>query len=145
MTVRQLSVFIENKSGSLLQVLELLKKAGISLIASNIADTVEYGICRIICSTPQKACKVLKEAGVAVALSDVFAIEMDNRVGRAADVIGILSSEGLSITYLYSFLVAGHGVIIFRTDDNAKTAKAIEKSKLETIGEERLERLATEY
>lgn len=144
MTVRQLSVFIENKSGSLLQVLELLKNAGVSLIASNIADTVEYGICRIICGTPEKACQVLKDAGVAVALSDVFAVEIDNVPGRAADVIAILASEGLSITYLYSFLVAGHGVIIFRTDDNDKAAKAIENSKIETIGEKRLEQLATE-
>ena len=143
MTVRQLSVFIENKSGTLLQVLELLKKAGISLIASNIADTVEYGICRIICSSPEKACAVLKEAGVAVALSEVFAVEIDNEVGRAADVIEVLSAEGLSITYLYSFLVAGHGVIIFRTDDNSRTAKAIENSKIENIDEKRLEQLAT--
>ena len=98
MTISQLSIFIENKSGTLLQVLELLKKAGISLIASNIADTVEYGICRIICSEPARAYAELKKAGIAVALSDVFAIELDNQVGRAADAIAILAKEGISIT-----------------------------------------------
>ena len=65
MTISQLSIFIENKSGTLLQVLNLLKEAGISLIASNIADTVEYGICRIICGEPARAYSVLKEAGIA--------------------------------------------------------------------------------
>lgn len=144
MTVRQLSIFIENKSGALLQVLNLLKDAGISLIASNIADTVEYGICRIICGSPQKAAEVLKAAGVAVAVSDVFAVEMDNQVGRAAGVIEALAAQGLSITYLYSFLVGGHGVIIFRTDDAEKTAQAIASSNIDTIGEEQLEKLATE-
>ena len=55
MTVQQLSVFIENKAGTLLKVLELLKEAKIQLIASTIADTVEYGIYRIICSEPMRA------------------------------------------------------------------------------------------
>ena len=72
MTIQQLSVFIENKSGTLQRVLNLLKEAGIQLIASTIADTVEYGIYRIICSEPKRAYETLKEAGISVALSDVF-------------------------------------------------------------------------
>ncbi|MCR1858941.1 amino acid-binding protein, partial [Phocaeicola vulgatus] len=63
MTIQQLSVFIENKSGTLQKVLNLLKEAGIQLIASTIADTVEYGIYRIICSEPKRAYETLKEAG----------------------------------------------------------------------------------
>ena len=63
MTIHQLSVFVENKSGTLLQVLELLKEAHIQLIASTISDTVEYGIYRIICSEPLRAYEVLKDAG----------------------------------------------------------------------------------
>jgi hypothetical protein len=61
MTIQQLSVFIENKSGTLQKVLNLLKEAGIQLIASTIADTVEYGIYRIICSEPKRAYETLKE------------------------------------------------------------------------------------
>lgn len=89
MTIQQLSVFIENKSGTLQRVLNLLKEAGIQLIASTIADTVEYGIYRIICSEPKRAYETLKEAGISVALSDVFAITLDNQPGRAADAITI--------------------------------------------------------
>ena len=89
MTVHQLSVFIENKSGTLVKVLQLLKQENIQLIASTIADTADYGICRIICSQPEKAYKVLKEAGVAVSLCEVFAIELDDRPGKAADAIEI--------------------------------------------------------
>ena len=65
MTVHQLSVFIENKSGTLLRVLELLKEAKIQLIASTISDTVEYGIYRIICSEPMRAYETLRQAGFA--------------------------------------------------------------------------------
>ena len=73
MTIHQLSVFVENKSGTLLQVLNLLKEANIQLIASTISDTVEYGIYRIICSEPQRALDTLKEAGISASVSDVFA------------------------------------------------------------------------
>ena len=83
MTVQQLSVFIENKAGTLLKVLELLKEAKIQLIASTIADTVEYGIYRIICSEPMRAYNTLKEANISVALSDVFALTLDNQPAEA--------------------------------------------------------------
>ena len=83
MTIPQLSIFIENRSGTLIKVLELMKQSRIQMIACTIADTAEYGIFRIICSEPERACRELKEAGVAVALSDVFAIELDDQPGGA--------------------------------------------------------------
>ena len=78
MTIRQLSIFLENQAGTLQKVLELIKQLRIQIIACTIADTAEYGIFRIICSEPDRACSQLKEAGVAVAISEVFAIEMNN-------------------------------------------------------------------
>ena len=78
MTINQLSIFIENRSGTLIKVLEVLKQSGIQIVASTIADTAEYGIYRLICSEPQRAYEELKKAGIAVAQSDVFAIELDN-------------------------------------------------------------------
>ena len=87
MTVHQLSVFVENKSGTLLKVLELLKEAEIQLIASTISDTVEYGIYRIICSDPERAFQTLSKAGISANVSEVFAITLDNYPGRAADAI----------------------------------------------------------
>lgn len=103
MTIHQLSVFVENKSGTLLQVLELLKEAHIQLIASTISDTVEYGIYRIICSEPLRAYEVLKDAGISANVSEVFAISLDNEPGRAADAIRSFSETGIGISYLYSF------------------------------------------
>ena len=141
MTVHQLSVFIENKSGTLVKVLKLLKQENIQLIASTIADTADYGICRIICSEPERAYTVLKEAGVAVSLCEVFAVELDDRPGKAADAIEIFAGEGISIAYLYSFLLNGKGVLIFRTDNAEKAAEIIAANDLKIIREKDLSKL----
>ena len=138
MTVNQLSVFIENKSGTLVMVLKLLKQEGIQLIATTIADTADYGICRIICSEPPRAYEVLKKAGVAVSLCEVFALELDDVPGRAAAAIELFAREGISIAYLYSFLLAGKGVLIFRTDNAEKARQVILDNKLTFIEEKDL-------
>ncbi len=125
-TVKQISVFVENKSGTLVRVLELFKEARIQLIASTISDTVEYGIYRIICAEPNRALEVLKAAGISANVSEVFAITLDNVPGRAADAVRQISSAGIAISYLYSFMLAGKGILVFRTDNPEKTAQVID-------------------
>lgn len=142
MTVHQLSVFIENKSGTLLRVLELLKEARIQLIASTISDTVEYGIYRIICSEPMRAYETLRQAGISANLSDVFAIMLDNRPGRAADAIRSFSEAGIGISYLYSFLLSGKGILVFRTDNPDLTRQVILEKGLNYIEEQHLIEMA---
>lgn len=138
MTVHQLSVFVENKSGTLLKVLELLKEGGIQLIASTISDTVEYGIYRIICSEPEKAYNILKDAGITANISDVFAITLDNTPGQAANAIQSFTKAGIGISYLYSFLLQGKGILIFRTDNNEAARKVILDKQLNYIKEQDL-------
>lgn len=135
MTIHQLSIFVENQKGTLVRVLDILKEAGIQLIASTISDTQEYGIYRIICSEPARAYIILKEAGINVALTDVFALELDDQPGRAADAIRILSDAGVSIKYLYSFLLNGKGVLIFRADPAEKAQETIILNKMQFIAE----------
>ncbi len=141
MTIQQLSVFIENKSGTLQRVLQTLKEAHIQLIASTIADTVEYGIYRIICSEPMRAYEDLKQAGISVTVSDVFAITLDNQPGRAAEAIDIFSQAGIGISYLYSFLLGGKGILIFRTDNPEKTREVIILNDLKFIADKDLSTL----
>ena len=141
MTVQQLSVFIENKAGTLLKVLELLKEAKIQLIASTIADTVEYGIYRIICSEPMRTYNTLKEANISVALSDVFALTLDNQVGRAADAIKIFSDAKIGITYMYSFLLGDKGILIFRTDNPDRAREVIILNNLSFVADKDLSSL----
>lgn len=141
MTINQLSIFIENKKGTLQQVLDLLKSADIQLIATTIADTVEYGILRIICNDPTHAYQVLKDGGIAVALSDVFAIKLDNKVGRAADIIALFAGEDININYLYSFITGDNGILVFRTDNADKAREIIILNKLDFVTETDLKTL----
>ncbi len=138
MTINQLSFFIENRSGTLIKVLNVLKQAGIQIIASTIADTAEYGIYRLICSEPKRAYEELKKAGVAVAESDVFALELDDEPGRAADAIATFSEAGISIAYMYTFLLRGKGILVFRTDNAELARETILKNNLKFIAEENL-------
>lgn len=119
-------------------MLEILKKANIQIIATALADTLEYGILRIICSQPAEAYRKLKENDVAVALTDVFAIELDNTIGKAADALSIFAKSGISISYLYSFLINGKGILIFRTDNPDKTREVITLNNLSFITEDKL-------
>ncbi len=141
MTINQLSIFLENKAGTLVNLFETLKKANIQMIATSVADTVEYGICRIICTEPSRAYKVLKNADVAVTVSDVFAIELDNKPGSAADAIQIFSRQGISITYMYSFIIGGKGVLIFRTDSEDRAKEVITLNNIKVLSEEDLSSL----
>ena len=137
-TVRQISVFVENKSGTLVRVLELFKEASIQLIASIIPDTVEYGIYRIICAEPDRARAVLKKAELPANASDVFAVSLDNVPGRAADAVRQISQAGIGISYLYSFMLSGKGILVFRTDDALKTEQVIKSQGLSALDEQAL-------
>ena len=133
MTIHQLSIFIENRSGTLIKVLQILKKAGIQIVASTIVDTAEYGIYRLICSEPLRAYEELKNGGVAVALSNVFALELDDEPGRAADAVETFSAAGISIAYMYTFLLRGKGMMVFRTENAEEAEKVIIDNKLRYI------------
>ena len=142
MTIHQLSIFIENRSGTLIKVLNALKEANIQIIASTIADTAEYGIYRIICSEPLRAYEELKKAGITVTLSEVLALKLDNEPGRAADAISTFSKTGISIAYMYSFLLGGKGILVFRTDNPELARDTILQNNLKYITETNLQKLA---
>lgn len=135
MTIKQLSIFIENKGGTLISVLDLLSKGGIQIIASTIADTQDYGIYRIICDKPTQAFLMLKEAGINVQLTDVIALGIDDTPGQAANAIRELSEAGVSILYMYSFLLKGKGVLILRANPAEKAQEVIALKKLAFLTE----------
>ncbi|MBR6893372.1 MAG: amino acid-binding protein [Bacteroidaceae bacterium] len=135
MTIKQLSIFIENKEGTLTKVLELLSKAGIQIIASTIADTKDYGIYRVLCNQPTQAYLILKENGINVQLADVIALSIDDVPGRAAEAVKNLSASGVNILYLYSFLWKGKGVLILRTDNSDKANETIIINKMSFLTE----------
>ncbi len=135
MTIKQLSIFIENKSGTLIRVLDLLSRANIQIIASTIADTQDYGIYRILCSQPSQAFLILKENGINVQLAEVMAITIDDEPGRAASAIKALSDAGVNILYLYSFLWNAKGVLVLRTEETDKAMDVVASNNIQLLGE----------
>ena len=109
--MKQLSIFIENKRGTLLTVLNVLKGAGIQIIASTISDTQDFGIYRIICDDPERAFTVLKEQGITATITDVFAIQLEDKPGEAARVLALFAKADISIAYMYSFLLSGKEIL----------------------------------
>ena len=131
--MKQLSIFIENKQGTLLTVLNVLKSANIQIIASTISDTQDFGIYRIICDDPERAYIVLGEQGVSVTLTEVFAIQLEDKPGEAARVLALFAEADISIAYMYSFLLSGKGILVFRSSDTEKTKQVIADKSLQEI------------
>ena len=129
--MKQLSIFIENKRGTLLTVLNVLKEAGIQIIASTISDTQDFGIYRIICDDPERAFIVLKEQGITATITDVFAIQLEDKPGEAARVLALFAVADISIAYMYSFLLSGKGILVFRSSDTEKTKQIIKEKSLQ--------------
>ena len=138
MTINQLSIFLENRAGTLTKVLDIFKEAHIRIIASSIADTAQYGLLRIICMEPQRAYHELERAGVAVALSDVFAIELDERPGQIAEIVRGLSEAEIGIVYMYSLFIHGKGLLFVRADKAEEARDVILRSSLRCVPEKEL-------
>ncbi|MBR5056806.1 MAG: amino acid-binding protein [Bacteroidales bacterium] len=132
--MKQLSVFLENTAGTITQVLQVLKASNTQLYAISIADTAEYGICRLICEDAEKAFETLREAGFVASLTNVFAVKMDNKPGAAADIVALFASSGVDIAYLYSAIIGGTPFLIFRTGDSLRAVDIISANGL-TVAE----------
>lgn len=118
MKVSQLSVFIENKSGRLADVTHTLSDAGINIRALSIADTIDYGLLRLIVNDPAAAKSALTGAGFTVALTEVLAIEIPDKPGGLAGIIDILAEAGINIEYMYAFVGTSgeNAIVIFRIE-----------------------------
>ncbi|NLM98176.1 MAG: ACT domain-containing protein [Halanaerobiaceae bacterium] len=134
MIIKQLSVFLENKSGRLTELTETLGQAGINMSALCIADTSEFGIIRIMVSDPEEALRVLREKGFTVKLTDVICLEIPNKPGALARALKVLSREGISVEYMYAFSMNEKSLIVIRTEDIENTIELLKKNDVELLG-----------
>ncbi|MDH6534229.1 ACT domain-containing protein [Parabacteroides sp. 52] len=135
MTINQISIFLENKYGTLSEILALLAEENIRIIAATVADTNEFGIMRMIVSDPQKAYKILKSNNVTATLTDVLAILADPCAGSFANTLSCFTKAGLSIEYMYCFSVKQKAVLILRTNNRESARDVIRRQNLEHIRE----------
>lgn len=114
----QISVFLENKSGRLAEVTHALAGAEVNIRALSLAETIDYGVLRLIVDRPKEAKTALAEAGFTVTETEVIAVAMPDRPGGLAGIVDLVTRRGLNIEYLYAFVGqrGENAVVIFRMD-----------------------------
>lgn len=137
MSIKQVSVFVENRQGALCGITDALAKNGIDMNALTLADTADFGIMRMIVTDTEKAREVLSEIGYLVKVTDVVAVEMENTPGALSQVITVLGEAGMDIEYLYAFIaVCGKNArVVIRVDDNEKAEKLLSAKNIKIIKE----------
>ncbi len=139
MSVKQISVFIENKKGKLADATRYIADHNINLRALSIADTQDFGILRIICDDPKAANEALQAGGYITTVTDVLAAAISDKPGSLASILEVLSEANVVVEYTYAFLSAKAGAyMIFRVDDNQSAAAALAGAGIKTANQEDL-------
>jgi hypothetical protein len=135
MRVEQISVFLENKAGRLAEVTRVLSEAEVNIRALSLADTSDFGILRLIVNDNDKAKETLKEHGFTVGKTDVVAVEVADRPGGLALILGILSKENINVEYMYAFVQHSgkDAVMIFRFDDVDAAVKLLQENNVKVL------------
>ena len=140
MTAVQISVFLENKSGRLAELTSALSKASVNIRALSLAETIDYGVLRLIVDKPAAARKALGEAGFTVTETEVVAVEMPDRPGGLADIVALVTQSNLNIEYLYAFVGqrGENAVVIFRIDDVKAAVAALQQGRARILSADEL-------
>jgi len=127
MNVKQLSIFLENKVGRLLETTEVLASQDINIRAMSIADTTDFGIVRLIVENVDKACRLLKMHDFTVEITEVIAVEIDDKPGQLAKILRTLQDNNLNIEYCYAFVERNQdkAVVILRMESTDKAIQTL--------------------
>ena len=137
MAVEQLSIFVENAPGRLFAITDILARENVDMKALSVADTMEFGILRIIVSDTKKGYEALKSENITASITEVLAVKIIDKVGSLNDTLRILKDANVNIEYIYSFLSHDpeHAYIIIRTDDTKKAEKALIDGGVKVVDE----------
>jgi hypothetical protein len=135
MKIHQLSLFIENKPGKLVEPCRVLADAGVDILTLSLADTEKYGILRLIVDDWQKATSALKAKGLLVKATEVLAIEVEDKPGGLAGLLATIDGLKLDIEYMYAFTYGhqGRAVMIFRFEDADRAIDALSKAGISPL------------
>jgi len=136
MKITQLSVFLENKPGRLSVPCKALAAAGLNILTLSLADTRQFGILRIVLKDWQKAKQVLEAAGLVVNVTEVIAIEVEDRPGGLEHVLDVIEGAGMNLEYMYAFTFGGVGnaILVFRFEDPDAAVKLLQAKGVNVVG-----------
>ena len=135
MAIKQLTVFDENKQGTVVSVTDILSKHNINLRALSIAETQDFGILRLIVNDETTAEKVLKEAGYLIKITEVVGVKIGDAPGKLTAALQVLDENNINMEYLYAFMARTekHAYVVLRVADNAHAEKALEDAGFHLI------------
>ena len=140
MKVQQLSIFLENKSGRLAEVANILKKAGINIRAATLADTSDFGVVRLIVDNVDNAVSALKEKDITAVKTDIVVVETSDHPGGLAHVLNTIDEKQLNVEYLYSLGTRGEkAYIALRFDKPDLAIETLKDAKVKIADREELE------
>ncbi len=140
MLIKQLSVFIENKRGTLASLTDTLMRNKLDIRAIAVFDTNEFGIVRLVVDDPDRALEVLKEDGFIAKVSKVIAVEPEDKPGSLNGIFQILNDNGISIDYIYSFVMRKKEMpfIVFKVDDHEKAVEVLTTNGINVVNKEEI-------
>ena len=135
MIIKQISIFMENTTGRLADVTDLLARAGINLRALSIADTTDFGILRMVADDPDQAVSILRGAGFTARETDMIAVEVADHPGELARIMALFRDEGVGIEYLYASLEhkADKAVIVIKVENIDAGLAMLDKHGFSTV------------
>ena len=138
--MKQISVFVENRPGSLMEVTSKLVEAEINIRAVSSFDTPEFGILRMVVDNPQKAKETLTHLGFVVRITDVVGVELKDEKGNLNRMLSILADGQINLNYIYSFVIRdGRApVMVFQTDDMDRAGKILLQEGVRLVSDEEL-------
>ena len=140
MSIHQISVFLENRTGQLAEITSLLAKNGVDIRAISIAETSDYGLARMIVSDAPKASAVLLEHGDILSMNPVWAVEVPDRPAGLAELLSVLAESNIAVEYMYSLFTHkdGYAYMVLRISDEAAFTAAMNAHDLKIVGMEEL-------
>ena len=143
MAIKQLTVFVENKQGTVVTLTDTLSKNNINLRALSIAETQDFGILRLIVNDEAAAEKILAEEGYLIKITDVVGVKIGDAPGKLTAALKVLNENEINIEYLYAFMARTekHAYVVIRVEDNDKAEKVLEEAGFHLITEADISKL----
>jgi len=136
MKLTQVSVFLENKKGRLFEVCSLLGKNKINIRALSVAESEEFGVLRLVVNKPQEAVRILKKRSFVASLTDIVAVEVEDKPGGLASILKIFDKSNINVEYMYGFVekFSDKAILVFRFDDPDKAIGILTRNKVNIVG-----------
>lgn len=140
MQLKQLSVFLENRTGRLAEVTRTLGDAGVNIRALSVADTSDFGILRLLVDKPKDAVEALNSVGLTVRLTEVVAVEIVDRPGGLATVLSLLQGSNINVEYMYAFMERHreNAILVFRFENPQKAITVLQDANIKVFAAEEL-------